>query len=370
MCSASDSSPPPPFVPRTIRHFLTEIADVGDGSSRLDDFVERLEGELDKIDAFKRELPLCMLLLSEAIEALKNGSMRPSAPSARPVLEQFIPLENDAGGSEGVGEKPKDERRCTTSSPKLVDTAENSSSSSSFDLNENPKAELQTEIVEEQKLAACEDQSQFRTCESRNADARQSHPLFPSAMASGELAEIPLHGFLSLGVGIKNPSEESSSSTGTVSGRSRTISSVDCNAPSSSRGGNQQTAKKRRRSWSPELHQRFLDALQQLGGPQVATPKQIRELMQVDGLTNDEVKSHLQKYRLHNQRHPIKAFRSQKSGIQTVLQMATDISGDSLKMTGPQSPSPQSSFHIVGNPGLTSHTASDSMEEDREPRDP
>lgn len=28
----------------------------------------------------------------------------------------------------------------------------------------------------------------------------------------------------------------------------------------------------------------------------VATPKQIRELMKVDGLTNDEVKSHLQVY--------------------------------------------------------------------------
>ncbi|KAB2616349.1 hypothetical protein D8674_022937 [Pyrus ussuriensis x Pyrus communis] len=28
---------------------------------------------------------------------------------------------------------------------------------------------------------------------------------------------------------------------------------------------------------------------------QAATPKQIRELMKVDGLTNDEVKSHLQK---------------------------------------------------------------------------
>ncbi|KAF8013663.1 hypothetical protein BT93_I1508 [Corymbia citriodora subsp. variegata] len=293
MCSASDSSPPPPpFVPRTISHFLTEIADVADGSPRLDDFVERLQGELGKIDAFKRELPLCMLLLSEAIEALKNGSLRPSAPSARPVLEQFIPLEKDSGGGEGIGEKPKDARTRTASCLKLVDTEENFSSS--FDLNENPKAELQTEIIEEQKPAACEDQSQFRTCKSRNADTRKSHPLFPSAMASRELAEIPLHGFLSLGVGMKNPSEESSSSNCTISGRSRTISSVDCNAPSSPRGGSQQTAKKRRRAWSPELHRRFIDALQQLGGAQVATPKQIRELMQVNGLTNDEVKSHLQ----------------------------------------------------------------------------
>ncbi|CAH8279752.1 unnamed protein product [Arabidopsis lyrata] len=36
----------------------------------------------------------------------------------------------------------------------------------------------------------------------------------------------------------------------------------------------------------------------------VATPKQIRDLMKVkvDGLTNDEVKSHLHKYRLHTRR--------------------------------------------------------------------
>lgn len=60
--------------------------------------------------------------------------------------------------------------------------------------------------------------------------------------------------------------------------------------------------RKQRRCWSPELHRRFLHALQQLGGSHVATPKQIRELMKVDGLTNDEVKSHLQKYRLHTRR--------------------------------------------------------------------
>ncbi|KAG2297817.1 hypothetical protein Bca4012_009003 [Brassica carinata] len=60
--------------------------------------------------------------------------------------------------------------------------------------------------------------------------------------------------------------------------------------------------RKQRRCWSSELHRRFLNALQHLGGPHVATPKQIRELMKVDGLTNDEVKSHLQKYRLHTRR--------------------------------------------------------------------
>lgn len=60
--------------------------------------------------------------------------------------------------------------------------------------------------------------------------------------------------------------------------------------------------KKQRRCWSPELHGLFVEALEKLGGPQKATPKQIKERMQVDGLTADEIKSHLQKYRLHVRR--------------------------------------------------------------------
>nr|GME02859.1 transcription factor HHO5 [Ipomoea batatas] len=72
--------------------------------------------------------------------------------------------------------------------------------------------------------------------------------------------------------------------------------------PHSSKTMNKQEQRKQRRCWSPELHQRFVDALDKLGGAQAATPKQIREIMNVDGLTNDEVKSHLQKYRLHVRR--------------------------------------------------------------------
>ncbi|MFS7923162.1 putative transcription factor MYB-HB-like family [Helianthus anomalus] len=63
-----------------------------------------------------------------------------------------------------------------------------------------------------------------------------------------------------------------------------------------------QSNRKARRCWSPELHRRFLHALQQIGGAHIATPKQIRELMKVDGLTNYEVNSHLQKYHLHTKR--------------------------------------------------------------------
>ncbi|KAL2517540.1 HTH myb-type domain-containing protein [Abeliophyllum distichum] len=55
----------------------------------------------------------------------------------------------------------------------------------------------------------------------------------------------------------------------------------------------QESARKQRRCWALKLHWRFVDALQHLGGAQVAIPKQIRELMQVDILTDDEVKSHL-----------------------------------------------------------------------------
>ncbi|TYI18454.1 hypothetical protein ES332_A07G092000v1 [Gossypium tomentosum] len=57
--------------------------------------------------------------------------------------------------------------------------------------------------------------------------------------------------------------------------------------------------KNNRRCWSSELHSRFVEALNMLGGIEVATPKQIRNLMQVEGLTIEQVKSHLQKYRLH-----------------------------------------------------------------------
>ncbi|KAH7288031.1 hypothetical protein KP509_31G008400 [Ceratopteris richardii] len=57
------------------------------------------------------------------------------------------------------------------------------------------------------------------------------------------------------------------------------------------------TSKRPRLVWTPELHKRFVEAVAYLG-LEKAVPKTIMQLMNVEGLTRENVASHLQKYRL------------------------------------------------------------------------
>jgi len=59
--------------------------------------------------------------------------------------------------------------------------------------------------------------------------------------------------------------------------------------------------KRPRLVWTPPLHKRFVDAVSHLGIKN-AVPKTIMQLMNVEGLTRENVASHLQKYRLYLKR--------------------------------------------------------------------
>ncbi|OVA17817.1 SANT/Myb domain [Macleaya cordata] len=61
------------------------------------------------------------------------------------------------------------------------------------------------------------------------------------------------------------------------------------------------TLKRPRLVWTPQLHKRFVEVVAHLGIKN-AVPKTIMQLMNVEGLTRENVASHLQKYRLYLKR--------------------------------------------------------------------
>ncbi|WOK93166.1 two-component response regulator ORR21 [Canna indica] len=76
------------------------------------------------------------------------------------------------------------------------------------------------------------------------------------------------------------------------------------------------SSKKPRVVWSVELHQQFVNAVNQLGIDK-AVPKRILELMNVPGLTRENVASHLQKFRLYLKR--LSGVAQHQNGLNNTL---------------------------------------------------
>ncbi|KAE8769968.1 Two-component response regulator ARR18 [Hordeum vulgare] len=279
------------------RHHLTPEQAT---TQKLQEFLARLDDERLKIDAFKRELPLCMQLLNQAMEAYRQqleacqmGSHGAAAARAPLVLEEFIPLKNIGidEAEKAAGNAPSEKASWMVSAQLWNGPATGDAAAKG---PQTPKERSEHPLDTSPMLGALDGGGgAFLPFSKEKACMAESAALPELGLAPAEKDREA----------DRKPYHDAGGSNGTI------VSRRDVGAPPTSTAPEgqsvppaPQTNRKARRCWSPELHRRFVNALQILGGAQVATPKQIRELMKVDGLTNDEVKSHLQKYRLHTRR--------------------------------------------------------------------
>ncbi|CAN1296313.1 Transcription factor HRS1 [Linum perenne] len=225
-----------------------------DRRKRSNDYVDALEEERRKVLVFQRELPLCLELVTQAIEACRREL-------SGTTTEHEVPGKSDCS-EQTSGECPVTEE--------FIPIKPNSSCDEDEKCDKRPLKRTRSRNVEQKEKS-----DWLRSVQLWNQPPDPPSPKQVQLLADDNTAPAAA-GTSSVSDGGNKQKDESDKEG--------------------------QGSRKRRRCWSPELHRRFLHALQQLGGSHVATPKQIRELMKVDGLTNDEVKSHLQKFRLHTRR--------------------------------------------------------------------
>ncbi|KAI7996325.1 Transcription factor HHO3 [Camellia lanceoleosa] len=277
---------------------------------KCQEYIEALQEEHRKIQVFQRELPLCLELVAQAIETCKQQLSGTSTEcfhgqsecseqisTEGPVLEEFIPIKKNSS----------------------CDYEDNNDDDDDDDDDDNEQQSLKSKINNNDDRRSIDKLSKksdwLRSVQLWNhtpdPPTKQESPRKVSIMEvkrNGGGAFHPFKKENNVGtIPTKDPSVPAAAASSTAENGGG--GGGGGGAGGASGGGKKeekegQSQRKARRCWSPELHRRFLHALQQLGGSHVATPKQIRELMKVDGLTNDEVKSHLQKYRLHSRRSP------------------------------------------------------------------
>ncbi|CAH8383463.1 unnamed protein product [Eruca vesicaria subsp. sativa] len=265
---------------------LGNMKNYNEKRARCCEYIEALEEERRKINVFQRELPLCLELVTQAIETYKkeisgattdnlygqSECSEQTTGECGAILDLFTPIKHSSTSLEEEEEEEEEEADEHESNEIGIDSHDKNMKSEwlkSVQLWNQPDSVLSKNL----ERAKQETETVVEAIKG-NDNRTTSHQAPCYETSNGKSGDNKSQA--SISGGRKKEAE---------SGGSRGIGK-----------------RKHRRCWSHELHRRFLNTLKQLGGPHVATPKQIRELMKVDGLTNDEVKSHLQKYRLHTRR--------------------------------------------------------------------
>ncbi|GAB4828902.1 transcription factor [Ancistrocladus abbreviatus] len=286
------------------------MMDYRENLQKCQEYIQALVEERRKILVFQRELPLCLELVTQALEACRqqlsgttteclNGQSECSeqTTSGGPIFEEFIPLKRASSIT--------DEEELESHEPIITETQNIDKSGKKSDWlrsvqlwNQNPDPPTPKQDDQAKKVPVVEVK--------KNGGA--FHPFQKEKAVGSKPTSVATAATPGPGPG-PGPAPGPTPAASACSTAETVAAAAPSGSSSKKDDKEKQSQRKARRCWSPELHRRFLSALQQLGGSHVATPKQIRELMKVDGLTNDEVKSHLQKYRLHTRR-PTPAIHS------------------------------------------------------------
>ncbi|KAL6603068.1 hypothetical protein ACP70R_043429 [Stipagrostis hirtigluma subsp. patula] len=113
---------------------------------------------------------------------------------------------------------------------------------------------------------------------------------------------------------------------------------------------NSSTQKRQRIKWCRPLHNRFLAAVEQIGIDK-AVPKKILERMNVDGISRENVASHLQKYRLYLRRLSLGSFRHSQPFVSTNMNILGTCNCKHHSELGTCQPSPPFAGSLnTGNP--------------------
>ncbi|PUZ68263.1 hypothetical protein GQ55_2G011800 [Panicum hallii var. hallii] len=319
-------------------------------ASDVDACIRRLEEERGKIEMFRRELPLCARLLAEVIDVMKAEA----GTKTKSDRKAAVAAEEDGA----AGDKSK-----------WMSTAQLWTGDSG---REDAESEKQDKGRSSPEAKSRGGDGAFLPFKAVGSGAPAFAPLCLRVDDKAADAGTPDLSLLSPPAIKSSPAAAGAAEENRrqVVGFAQAAARAVAMAPSgpsltlqsqpqqtAQQQQQQQAARKARRTWSPELHRQFVAALSQLGGAQVATPKQIRELMKVDGLTNDEVKSHLQKYRLHNRRAPGSAVVSQPIVLVGGLWIPQEQSSS-------QSGSPQGPLHFSTSGIAVSSAATVSCEEE------
>ncbi|KAJ0252318.1 Transcription factor HHO5 [Hirschfeldia incana] len=211
-------------IAKPLSQLLDEVSRIKDNDSKLSEidlYVGKLEEERKKIDVFKRELPLCMLLLNEAIETLKE--------EASSVMTMASNGKFDVG--EGVRSE-SDNKKSWMSSAQLWIS--------------NPNSQLQSTNEEEDR---CVTQKPIQTCNYTNQGGAFTPFNLPPAPPP---PPAPLT--------LRTPTSE-------ILMDYRRIEQ-NHNQFSKPMQSHHIPKKEQRRRWSQDLHCKFIDALHTLGGPQ------------------------------------------------------------------------------------------------------